>query len=87
MTGQPAADPLELLDFAVECAMTHNGHPCHRAAPHRPTANTGGGLAGVRAPICAYAMKVFEALPYPMPCRCGIIIKERADFAWNIEPL
>jgi hypothetical protein len=87
MTGQQPADPLEQLDFAVECAMTHNGHPCHRAATHLATVHKCGRLAGVRAPICGYAMHVFECLPYPLPCRCGIIIRERADFAWNIEPL
>ena len=89
MTDQQpaAADPLAALDFAVLCAMTHNGRPCERPATHLATIHKCGRLTGIRAPICAYAMRVFETLPFPLPCRCGIMIRERADFAWNIEPL
>jgi hypothetical protein len=78
---------LDALEFSVTCAMTHMGKPCERPATHLATIHHCGKLTGFRAPICAYAMKVFETLPYPVPCRCGIMMKERADYAWNIEPL
>ena len=84
---QPAADPLEQLDFAVICAMTHNGIPCERPATHLATVHRCGRLTGVRAPVCSYAMRIFEVLNYPLPCRCGIMFRTRADFVWNIEPL
>ena len=82
-----AENVLAALDFQVICAMTHNGLPCARAATHLATIHRCGRLAGVRAPICAYAMAVFETLNYPLPCRCGIMIQNRRDFVWNIEPL
>lgn len=78
---------LEALDFSVTCAMTHMGKHCERPATHLVTIHRCGRLNGLRAPVCAYAMRVFEVVPYPVLCRCGMTMKERADYAWNIEPL
>lgn len=78
---------LEDLDFSVTCAMTHMGNHCDRPATHLVTIHSCGRPAGIRAPVCAYAMRVFEIVPYPTVCRCGKVMNERADYAWNIEPL
>jgi hypothetical protein len=79
-------DVLAQLDFAVVCSMTHMGIACERPATHLVTIHRCGARPA-RVPVCAYAMRVFDALPYPVPCRCGKIMQERADYAWNIEPL
>jgi hypothetical protein len=79
--------PLDLLDFSVSCAMTHMGIPCERPATNLVTMHSCSRQAGHRVPVCAYAMRVFELLPYPTPCRCGKIMSNRADYVWNIEPL
>jgi hypothetical protein len=85
----PLGDPLGRLDFAVICSLTHYGRDCTREAVAIANVHACGTMAGEsRRPVCAFALRVADALAYPVICpTCGNYLHTKDEYLWNVEPI